>query len=78
MSDYRVQVKQERWVETIIYDVENPEEALNILNSYDDWTEAGYANNKGDYLVFDHENEELVAEGWSIDLTKMGLEMEVN
>ena len=42
MNTYRVMRKQERWVETIVYEVDSPEEALKETDNWEtDWEEAG-------------------------------------
>ena len=37
MSSYIVVRVQERWVETIVHDVESPEQALEATSIYTDW-----------------------------------------
>ena len=54
MSTYRVLRKQERWVETIVHDVESPEQALKETDDWEtDWSLAGLPVFTGLYEVHD-------------------------
>jgi hypothetical protein len=60
--DYRVLKKQERWVETIIHDVESPIQALELSENDDDWTEWS-TEYTGEYEVYDWNTHEIVLNG---------------
>jgi hypothetical protein len=60
MSDYRVLRKQERWVMTIVYDVDSPEEALASTDWWDtDWELWGVPHFTEQTQVFKLNTEEV-------------------
>jgi len=56
MSNYRVLRKQERWVETIVYEAESPEQALKETDDWEtDWEEAGTPVFTEEYEVYEED-----------------------
>lgn len=61
MSDYRVLRKQEKWVMTIVYDVDSPEEAVASTNDWwdNDWETWGVPHFTEQTQVFEVNTKEV-------------------